>query len=119
MGNNIKTGKRGESFAKDYLVAKSYNILNMNFRNYIGEIDIIAMDKDVLVFIEVKTRTSMKFGYAYESVNYRKQQKIINASLSYIQQRNIRNTQIRYDIIEVYLTPNVNINHIENAFCWE
>ena len=117
MGDNIKIGKKGEIFAKEYLVSKSYNILNVNFRNYIGEIDIIAMDKDVLVFIEVKTRTNMKYGYPYESVNYRKQQKIIYTSLSYIQQKNIKDAQIRYDIIEVYLTPSMNINHIENAFC--
>ena len=117
MGNNIETGKKGERFAKDYLVSKSYNILNMNFRNYIGEIDIIAMDKDILVFIEVKTRTNMKYGYPYEAVHYKKQQKIIYTSLAYIKQKNIRDTQLRYDIIEVYLTPSMKINHIENAFC--
>ena len=117
MANNIETGKKGEHFAKEYLVSKSYNILNMNFRNYIGEIDIIAMDKDVLVFIEVKTRTNMKYGYPYEAVNHKKQQKIIYTSLSYIQQKNIKDTQLRYDIIEVYMTGSMNINHIENAFC--
>ena len=116
MANNIEIGKKGEMFAKEYLVSKSYNILNMNFRNYIGEIDIIAMDKNVLVFIEVKTRTSMKYGYPYEAVNYKKQQKIIYTSLGYIKQKNIKNTQLRYDIIEVYLKPSIKINHIENAF---
>ena len=117
MANNIETGKKGEMYAKEYLVSKSYNILNMNFRNHIGEIDIIAMDKNVLVFIEVKTRTSMKYGYPYEAVNYKKQQKIIYTSLGYIKQRNIKDTQLRYDIIEVYLKPSMKINHIENAFC--
>lgn len=117
MGNNIEIGKKGEMLSKEYLVSKSYNIMNLNFRNHIGEIDIIAMDKDVLVFIEVKTRTSIKYGYPYEAVNYRKQQKIIYTSFAYINQRNIKDTQLRYDIIEVYLTPSIKINHIENAFC--
>lgn len=117
MGNNIEIGKKGEQLAKQYLVSKGYNILNMNFRNKIGEIDIISMDRDVLTFIEVKTRRSMKYGYPYEAVNKRKQEKIMRTSLTYIKQRNIKDTQLRYDIIEVYLTPSIKINHIENAFC--
>lgn len=117
MGNNIELGKRGEQLAKQYLVSKGYNILNMNFRNKIGEIDIIAMEKNILIFIEVKTRTGINYGYAYEAVNKKKQRKIINTSLIYLKQKHIRDTQWRYDIIEVYLTSNIKINHIENAFC--
>lgn len=117
MGKNIKLGKKGEELAKKYLVSKGYNILGVNYRNSIGEIDIIAMDNNILVFIEVKTRTSLKYGYAYESVNQRKQEKIIYASMAYIKEKNIKDFQARYDIIEVYLTPGIKINHIDNAFC--
>lgn len=117
MVNNVTRGKSGENLAIDYLVSKGYSILEINYRNKIGEIDIIAMDKNILVFIEVKTRTSVSYGYAFEAVDFRKQKKIINTSLVYIKYKNIRDTQIRYDIIEVYMTKDTKINHLENAFC--
>lgn len=117
MGSNIETGKKGEQLAKQYLVSQGYNILNINYSNHIGEIDIIATIKDILVFIEVKTRTSIKYGYPYEAVNRKKQQKIISTSMIYLQQKNIKDIQLRYDILEVYLTPSIKINHIDNAFC--
>lgn len=117
MRNNIEKGRTGELLAKEYLISKGYNILESNYRNKIGEIDLIALDKNILVFIEVKTRTSTKFGYGYEAVNKRKQEKIIYCSQLYIQQKKLKNYQLRYDIIEVYLTSTIKINHIENSFC--
>lgn len=117
MVDNITRGKSGEELAKNYLISKGYKILAMNYRNRIGEIDIIAMDKDILVFVEVKTRTSISYGYAFEAVDLRKQRKIINTSLVYIKYKNYINTQLRYDIIEVYMTKDFRINHLENAFC--
>lgn len=117
MGNNIEKGKKGELIAKEYLLSKGYNILDLNYRNKIGEIDIIAFYNNTLVFIEVKTRTSTSFGHAYEAVNRRKQEKIIYCSNLYMKQKNLIDFQIRYDIIEVYLTSNIRINHIENSFC--
>lgn len=117
MGNNIAVGKKGEELAKQYLVSQGYNILNVNYKNHIGEIDIIAIKNEVISFIEVKTRTSLNYGYPYEAVNKKKQQKIIHTSMLYIKQRNIRDIQFSYDIIEVYLTRDIKINHIDNAFC--
>lgn len=116
MSYNISRGKEGEYIAGKYLASKGYVILETNYRNKIGEIDLIAFDKDILVFIEVKTRTSTKYGYAFEAVDYRKQKKIINTSLVYIKYKKYINTQIRYDIIEIYMTKNPKINHLENAF---
>lgn len=117
MGNNIEKGKKGELLAKEYLISKGYNIMDLNHRNKIGEIDIIAINNNIVVFIEVKTRTSTNFGYGYEAVNRRKQEKIVYCSHLYLQQKRLMDYQIRYDIIEVYLTSNVKINHIENSFC--
>ncbi len=117
MINNIEKGKKGESIAKSYLVDKGYNILSTNYRNKIGEIDIIAMYKDILVFVEVKTRTSLNYGYPYEAVNRKKQEKIIYCSYAYLKQNQLENYQTRYDIIEVYMSENTKINHIDNAFC--
>lgn len=116
MVSNITKGKTGEELAKDYLMSKGYRILETNYRNKIGEIDIIAKDKDVLVFIEVKTRTSTRYGYAFEAVDFRKQRKIINTSMVYVKCKNQINIQLRYDIIEVYIEQNVIINHLDNAF---
>lgn len=117
MVSNITKGKSGEELAKDYLMSKGYSILETNYRNKIGEIDIIAKDKDVLVFVEVKTRTSTRYGYAFESVDFRKQRKIINTSMVYVKYKNHINIQLRYDIIEVYMEQNIKINHLDNAFC--
>lgn len=115
--NNIEKGKFGEKLARDYLINKGYKIIDINYRNKIGEIDIIAIHKEILIFIEVKSRTSNNYGYPYEAVNYKKQQKIVNSSLIYIKSKSYDKFQYRYDIIEVYLTNNSKINHIENAFC--
>lgn len=118
MMNNIAKGRRGELLSKSYLVKKGYVILDLNYRNKIGEIDIIALDKrnKILVFVEVKTRTSQAYGLACEAVNKNKQNKIINCSKIYMQERKYSNYQPRFDIVEVYLTSNLEINHLENAF---
>ncbi len=117
--NNISKGRKGELLCKSYLVNQGYVILELNYRNNIGEIDIIAFDKKnkILAFIEVKTRTSLAFGLPCEAVNKNKQRKIINCSKIYINVRRYLNYQPRYDIMEVYLTEDIKINHIENAFC--
>lgn len=117
MVNNIVRGRSGEELAKDYLTSQGYNILETNYHNKIGEIDIIAMHKSTLVFVEVKTRTSINYGYAFEAVDSRKQRKIINTSLVYVKYKGYINTQLRYDIIEVYMTKRIRINHLDNAFC--
>jgi len=117
MANNYNKGQMGEMLAKDFLISKGYNVLEVNYRNKIGEIDIIALYNDILVFVEVKTRASLSYGYAFEAVDARKQMKIIKTSLVFIKYKGYHNMQIRYDIIEVYLTKNITINHFENAFC--
>jgi putative endonuclease len=106
----------GESLAIEYLTDKGYVILETNYRNRIGEVDIIAYDKDVLVFVEVKTRLGTNYGYAFESVDSRKQKKIANASLMYLQKNRMSDVQVRYDLIVVYPMEEVRVNHFENAF---
>ncbi|WP_408643039.1 YraN family protein [Thermosinus carboxydivorans] len=79
--NNIMMGKMGENAAADYLARNGYKILMRNYRCRIGEIDIVAERQGTIVFVEVKTRSSEKFGFPAEAVNYRKQQKL-SAQLS-------------------------------------
>ena len=116
--NNISKGRKGELLSKSYLVKEGYVILDLNYRNKIGEIDIIALDKKkgILAFVEVKTRTSKSYGLACEAVGKNKQNKIINCSKIYLNERKYHNYQPRYDIIEVYLGWDTEINHLENAF---
>ncbi|NLY85247.1 MAG: YraN family protein [Tissierellia bacterium] len=117
MVNNLEKGTRGELIARTYLQEKGYKILATNYRKKQGEIDIIALDEDTLVFIEVKTRTGINFGYGFEAVNRKKQDRIIKSSYIFIKENNYYDYQLRYDIIEIYLTEKIKVNHIENAFC--
>lgn len=113
--NNKNLGDLGESIARKYLEKKGYLILDTNYRALQTEIDIVAKDLDELVFIEVKTRSSHKFGEAYEAVDEFKMQNIIRTSMSYIQKKNYYDLMVRYDIIEVYINEK-KINHIKAAF---
>jgi putative endonuclease len=113
--NNKEKGYLGEQIALNYLLKKGANILNRNYRIKSGEIDIIAKFNNELVFIEVKSRTSIKFGYPSEAVNYKKINKIINVAKYYLLKNKLDNIDIRFDVIEVYL-KNKEVNHIINAF---
>lgn len=110
--NKLK-GDFGEEKAAKYLKRQKYKIIKRNFKNQLGEIDIIARQKDVVVFVEVKTRTDESFGFAAEAVDSKKQQKIRNVAALYTQKHNISN--FRFDVVEVYLKDG-RINHIIDAF---
>ena len=114
--NNKTTGDLGEDIAKNYLIKNNYKILETNFTTKIGEIDIIAEENDVVIFIEVKTRKSLKYGRPYEAVNYKKMQKILKVAQNYIVYKNKDDIQYRFDIIEVLLNDKDKINHIKDAF---
>ena len=84
---NKYTGNIGESLAEGYLIDKGYKILARNYKNKIGEIDIIAQENDRIIFVEVKSRASAKFGYPREAVNYYKQQKIRRVAEVYLKSK--------------------------------
>ena len=107
-------GTFGEKLALKYLGKKGYKILDTNFRIRGGEIDIIALDSNTVVYIEVKTRSSRTFGLPEEAVNYYKIKFIERASKFYrLQHANLPQGE-RIDVIAVDL-PNKKIRHIENA----
>lgn len=115
--NHIELGDRGEAVAADYLRKAGYTILAQKYRCRLGEIDIIAMMKDVIVFVEVKTRRSKVFGMPAEAVTYSKQQKIINTALVYLNYTNKLHAAVRFDILEILWTSKgMQCNHIVNAF---
>lgn len=107
----------GEEISCKYLKGIDYKIICRNFRTNFGEIDIIAKYKNEIIFIEVKTRLSKKFGYPAEAVDYNKQKKIVGTSKYYLKINRLEQEKIRYDIIEVYMKDKkIFINHIRNVF---
>lgn len=119
MNLNKDIGKYGESIANSYLRDLGFSILEENFRNRFGEIDIIANKNNLLIFVEVKTRFSKSYGTPSESVTKSKQQNIIKLSKYFLLKKRTLNYYIRYDVIEILLNSkdeNYKITHIENAF---
>ena len=106
-------GRSGEAKAVNYLKKRGYKILERNYSTALGETDIIARQGDVLVFIEVKTRTDDIFGRPSEAVTYRKQNKYRLMAMQYTVKENLYDKPVRFDVIEIL---DGEINHIENAF---
>ena len=110
-------GNAGENFAANYLESRGYKIFSKNFRVRSAEIDIIAEKDDVIIFVEVKTRSSTKHGLPIEAVNFRKQQKIIDAASVFLQDEKYFDKACRFDVIEIYSDGvKFSARHIENAF---
>lgn len=114
--NNPKVGTSGEVIASDYLKKNNYKILQTNYKNKIGEIDIICLDKkeDEIVFIEVKSRSSLAFGLPSEAVDFRKQNKIRKTASFYLLSNKKYENKLRFDVIEI-LNGEI-LNHIKYAF---
>lgn len=110
---NYTKGKIGEELASEYLKNKKYKILEINYVNAIGEIDIIAQQHSTIVFVEVKYRNSAIFGHPVEVVDMRKQNKIRKAALLYLKQKTLFDKEVRFDVISIL---GEEISHIENAF---
>ena len=106
-------GNIGEILAKNYLKKKKFKILETNFKCKIGEIDIIASKNNIIVFVEVKFKSTKKFGLPREMVTLHKQNKIKLVASYYLQIKKLYNSICRFDVIEIF---DKDINHIENAF---
>ena len=116
-------GDMGEKVAMDFLISNGYRIVTQNFRfSRLGEVDIIARESEYICFIEVKTRSNMIFGFPSESVTKRKQLNIIKLAQIYLKKYNLKNVNVRFDVVEVLVKKNnngeniYNINLIRNAF---
>ena len=111
------TGRRGELLAAEYLKKQGWRVVGMNFSCRYGEVDVIAENRDFLVFAEVKARKNARFAAAREFVTPAKQRRVLLAAQLWLQ-RNPTEKQPRFDVLEVYgaegETPQ--IIHIENAF---
>ena len=92
-------GKAAERGAALYLRQLNYRILESNYRCRYGEIDLIAMDGETLVFVEVRARTSSRFGSPEESVDLRKQRQISKAALDYLAGKKVGDVASRFDVV--------------------
>lgn len=116
MSNNKDIGNLGEDLASKYLEEQGYKIIERNFRCKLGEVDIIAMDAEEIVFVEVKTRKVLVYGQPKDAVNKIKQKHIYKAAEYYLLINNGLDAYTRIDVIEIYLKgEKYKINHIKKA----
>ena len=113
----FELGRSGEAAAAKLLKKNGYKILNKNYRTKLGEIDIIAKDRDTVCFIEVKTRSNDSFGLPQESVSRFKQRQIAKAALSFLKEKNLFDKKARFDVVSViYEGDRPRIELIKNVF---
>ena len=111
---NISIGKNGEEIAKKYLEKQGYKILETNKRfSRFSEIDIIALDKDTLVFVEVKTRKTNICGHPMEAITKTKYNHIRQGLFTYLQE-NPKYKKYRIDAVSVLLKPELKIEHLKH-----
>lgn len=116
MNKNQIRGRKGEEEAIKYLQNEGYKIIEKNFICKQGEIDIIALKDEEIIFIEVKTRKSLECGLPSEAVDREKKKHIYKSAGYYLYTRNLENEYVRIDVIEVYEKDNkYEINHIKQA----
>jgi putative endonuclease len=117
--NNAKQvlGKEGERIAEHYLKRKGYKVVERNYRCAAGEVDLIVLDRRVIVFVEVKTRTGHGFGTPLEAVQPRKQRKMMRAAQFFLSQKKLHQRDARFDVVGIsWPAREPVIEHVENAF---
>jgi len=117
MASHNDLGKRGEDIAKEYLENLGYRILKMNWRYGRAEVDVIANQGGTIIFVEVKTRSSIDYGEPEDFVSSKKERQLEYASSAYIEM-NHHEGEIRFDVIAIVFENRhlYKINHIEDAF---
>lgn len=110
-------GKAGEEKAVGLLKDSGYRIISRNYKTKLGEIDIIAFDRDTLCFIEVKTRRSDKFGLPLEAISVFKQRQISKVALEFLKEKKLLEKKSRFDVISVLLSEDKpRLDLIKDAF---
>jgi putative endonuclease len=111
-------GQASELLAERFLRAKGYRILARNLRTSLGELDLVAEDKGVLVFVEVKGRATEAFGGALLAVGRRKQAKLVRLASQYLARRHLSDKPCRFDVVLVQgrSFSEARIEHLQNAF---
>lgn len=116
---NRNIGSYGEDLACSFLIKKHHKILAQNYNTKLGEIDIVSKIDNILVFTEVKSRYTRKFGSPSQAITFSKRNTIKRVAMYFLYKNNIHNMNIRFDVIEIilnYYNNDYHINHFENAF---
>lgn len=112
-------GDKGEDYAVKYLKKNKYKIIERNYRKKYGEIDIIAENKEYIIFVEVKTRHSNSMTQPVDAVDKRKQMRLIKTASAFLSENNTEK-YVRLDVCEVIVNPDnlrlISINYIKGAF---
>ncbi|MDP8266085.1 MAG: YraN family protein [Candidatus Aceula meridiana] len=114
----IQKGKAGEKAAEEFLVNQGYRILERNYRNRLGEIDIIAKEGKTICFVEVKMRSGNRQGSGFEAISLRKQRKISQVALSYLKLNHFLDSLARFDVVAIEKRPQseLKIEILKDAF---
>tara|TARA_B100000780_G_scaffold272646_1_gene235146 strand:+ start:1158 stop:1517 length:360 start_codon:yes stop_codon:yes gene_type:complete len=118
MAKHYELGKQGEQLAIDYLIKKGYKIVARNWRFQKAEIDIIAIREEILVSVEVKTRSTNEFGNPQDFVNPKKIKLMVMAMNEYVLRKDL-NLEVRFDIIAITKNKlDFDIQHLQDAFLY-
>ena len=111
-------GSKGEDLAVQYLKKKGFKVIERNYHCSAGEIDLVAREKNTLVFVEIKTRSSSDYGLPQEAVDRFKQRKMIEAARTYLAERHLtEDIPARFDVVAIHLMPaGPHIELIRDAF---
>lgn len=116
MAQHNELGTKGEQLAIDFLLKNGYQILEKNYRYLKAEVDIIALKNNILVAVEVKTRSTAFFGNPQDFVNPKKIKLLVSAIDHYVEKRDL-DVEVRFDIIAIINEKNATtIEHLEDAF---
>lgn len=114
---NLEFGKAAEDAAAKFLNTKGYKILERNYKNKFGEIDIIAQQAGVICFVEVKARHSLNLGSPQEAVSFSKQRQICRVAVCYLKSKKLLEQPARFDVVALlYVNSQPEISLITNAF---
>lgn len=115
---SYQQGIKGEETAEKYLVQQGFEILERNFHSQQGEVDIVARDKDFLVFVEVKNYSFRSLGSPLSAIRKSKRESIIHAARTYLLKKGIKKTNCRFDVLTIYrgMDGSRRIEHFKNAF---
>lgn len=113
----LDLGQWGEELALKEVKKRGYKCLVRNYRCPLGEIDLIARDKDSLVFIEIKTRKGSSIRYSKEAVDLRKQRQLSKVALAYMKENKCADARARFDVVAIHLDRDrEEVEVIQNAF---
>lgn len=111
-------GKAGEGVARRFLAGKGYRFLAANYRSRLGEIDLVCQDGEVVVFVEVKTRRSGRFGTPAEAVDFRKQRRLYRLAEEFLIAHGLEERPVRFDVLSIDFATGAEpeIEHLVGAF---